>query len=342
MAESPVEKLFREAAAGLWPDDHPLVQEHPVTVEGRRYRIDFAIPTLTPPLAIELESFEWHSRLGPDKVTEDKARERALTRAGWRVVSFTGKEVTANPGAVVREALKTAGLEAKALSHCPTCRCGEPDRIAPEVVEALKGREPGLYRVLPTKIETGGRGGFDFPWPRPSEQQPPTACLTCDGPHTCPRCPDEGQAQLEECMAKYRDRLWQCRKLCLRALTYDYAFDGGGYAPRGVFDTAFTRFHLKADAVFLQAFDEAGCWDRYEHRYLYTNCVEHLVVTGSNCEHTRAEGGADLGGCHCTPGRDCPNNCGHQWWKCAHCGIKFPLIGQEQAWLDCDTCGTHG
>lgn len=90
-------------AAGL---PRPTLQ-HPVEVEGRRYRIDMAYPELR--IAIEADGFEVHgSRPGFES---DCRRQNALVLAGWQVLRFTWRQVCREPEwviAQVRSALDRA------------------------------------------------------------------------------------------------------------------------------------------------------------------------------------------------------------------------------------------
>ena len=79
-----------------------LLRELPV-VDGR-YRVDFAIVDAATDtfVAIECDGHEWHEK-SKEQVQRDKARDRALTADGWRVLRFTGSEVWSDPAACVRE-----------------------------------------------------------------------------------------------------------------------------------------------------------------------------------------------------------------------------------------------
>lgn len=249
---SVIETLFTEAAARLWPPGPKLRAQHPITAGGRTVRADFAVPELK--LVIELESWQWHSALGPEKVTRDKQRERLLEQGGWRVISFTGTEVKQDAARCVRETLKIAGLS-------PVTAQGRRDR---------------------------------GDWPE---------------------------------ILDYEELLWQCRKLCLRALTLDESSPAHG---------------IGAPLIILDAF---GFWDSYANRYDYTNCVQAKVqrctFPDPDCEHqeTRVACCTDYekGSIHYFTA-DGPAEV-HQWHECETCGIRFPRAGHEQEWLDCGTCG---
>jgi very-short-patch-repair endonuclease len=69
------------AAAGL-----PLPkQQHPVEVDGRRYRIDLAYPEVM--VAVECDGFRWHAQRGD--FDRDRRRQNDLVAAGWRVIRLT-------------------------------------------------------------------------------------------------------------------------------------------------------------------------------------------------------------------------------------------------------------
>jgi hypothetical protein len=73
--------------------DLPIpVQQHRVTINGKRYRIDLAYPELK--VAIELVGWEWHK--GREKFDDDKARSGDLVAEGWRVVEITSRHAPAD------------------------------------------------------------------------------------------------------------------------------------------------------------------------------------------------------------------------------------------------------
>jgi very-short-patch-repair endonuclease len=110
-AESPVERMFREAWCELYPQyaGH-LVAQYPVTAEGQRFRLDFGIPALTRSgrLGIEIDGHATHS--SPAAIAHDRRRQRILERAGWRVIRFGGAEVRKDARGCVREAAAFAGI----------------------------------------------------------------------------------------------------------------------------------------------------------------------------------------------------------------------------------------
>ena len=79
-----------------------LLRELPVL--GGKFRLDFAIIDAATDtfVAVECDGHEFHERT-KEQAQHDKARDRALTADGWRVLRFTGSEVWADPQARVRE-----------------------------------------------------------------------------------------------------------------------------------------------------------------------------------------------------------------------------------------------
>ncbi len=83
----------------------PPVQQHRVTVAGRRCRIDLAYPEAK--LAIELDGWAWHgNRTAFDA---DRARANELEAAGWHVFRFTSTTSEADIVRVIRTALTNLG-----------------------------------------------------------------------------------------------------------------------------------------------------------------------------------------------------------------------------------------
>lgn len=92
---SPIEALFWDGAKPQIPD---LQRE----VEIGPYRVDFLVARVN--LVIELYGYKWHA--DQEKRIRDAVRERDLLRAGYRVMSFMGAEVTRNRDGCVRETLR--------------------------------------------------------------------------------------------------------------------------------------------------------------------------------------------------------------------------------------------
>ena len=93
---SPIEEQFLTAWQRHFPN-LPLMTEF--LVYGGRYRIDFAFVPAR--IAVELDGYEYHS--DRDRFTEDRQRDRALQRDGWRVLHFSGREIYYNVDACVQE-----------------------------------------------------------------------------------------------------------------------------------------------------------------------------------------------------------------------------------------------
>lgn len=99
------------------------------TVPGTRYRVDFAAPSLM--RGCELDGYTYHEGMrspGRVKATEDKQRERALDRAGWKLTRFSGDEIRADAGACAREWLLICGISPLSVPRRPVCEdCEQPD-----------------------------------------------------------------------------------------------------------------------------------------------------------------------------------------------------------------------
>jgi very-short-patch-repair endonuclease len=97
LSESVIEQSFWEAHKRLrYKSLNGLVQQY----KASWYRIDFAIPRYR--IGIELDGFQSHS--STVDIANDRARERALMKAGWRIIRFGGLEVHRDPDGCVREA----------------------------------------------------------------------------------------------------------------------------------------------------------------------------------------------------------------------------------------------
>lgn len=100
--ESEIEYLFWDAwmpLEGL--RDVKLTPSLPVKgADGKNYRLDFAC--VDRKVAIELDGHKWHS--GPDVFVTDRARQRALTAAGWTFIRYAGREIVESADKCAHEA----------------------------------------------------------------------------------------------------------------------------------------------------------------------------------------------------------------------------------------------
>ena len=74
------------------------VRQHEVAIRGRRYRIDLAYPEEK--VAIEGDGFGVHSER--QTFESDRLRQNDLQLDGWLVLRFTWRQITADPGHVLR------------------------------------------------------------------------------------------------------------------------------------------------------------------------------------------------------------------------------------------------
>jgi very-short-patch-repair endonuclease len=68
------------------------VRQHPVQIDGRRYRLDFAWPSFR--VAVEADGFATHGARRR-AFQADRRRTRKLMSAGWWIVPITWDEATA-------------------------------------------------------------------------------------------------------------------------------------------------------------------------------------------------------------------------------------------------------
>jgi very-short-patch-repair endonuclease len=71
------------------------VRQHPVEIEGRRYRLDFAWPSFR--IAVEADGFATHGRRR--SFIADRRRMAMLASRGWRIIPVTWEDATARPDA---------------------------------------------------------------------------------------------------------------------------------------------------------------------------------------------------------------------------------------------------
>lgn len=106
--ESPIEKMM---CLCLWEQMEPmrsnyaihLLPQWEVQIEGEEYRVDFFVeawakcfPHVSVKVVIECDGHDYHERT-PEQAKRDKRRDRAFTKAGYHVLRYTGREITADP-----------------------------------------------------------------------------------------------------------------------------------------------------------------------------------------------------------------------------------------------------
>lgn len=101
-------RLFKDS-------DLIIVQAEVRLPRTTRYRLDMALFAGEDKFAVEYDGHDFHEKT-KEQARKDKARDRALTLAGWRVLRFTGSEVFASPEGVV-EQLHDAASEANARGY---------------------------------------------------------------------------------------------------------------------------------------------------------------------------------------------------------------------------------
>lgn len=133
--ESPIEEEFAAwwvnrcclHAALNCPVMARLQPQFEVTVDGRHYRLDFALvlndwtlglvsgtasriinsDSWALRIGVELDGHDFHERT-PEQVTRRNQRDRDLQCAGWKMFHFSGNELRQRPSACVDEVIRAA------------------------------------------------------------------------------------------------------------------------------------------------------------------------------------------------------------------------------------------
>jgi very-short-patch-repair endonuclease len=84
------------------------VRQHPVQIDGYRYRLDFAWPSFH--VAVEADGYATHG--GRSAFNADRRRTAVLGSGGWRVVPVTWDDATARPGEWLAALGRTLALAA--------------------------------------------------------------------------------------------------------------------------------------------------------------------------------------------------------------------------------------
>lgn len=111
--ESPPERLLLDALSRVTSRVEPpgvLVEpQREIATPRALYRADVALTLRALPTArivVEVDGFAYHDG-DRERAAEDKRRDRALVRAGWRVLRFAAREVNAAPMVCADEAVET-------------------------------------------------------------------------------------------------------------------------------------------------------------------------------------------------------------------------------------------
>lgn len=80
------------------------LSEFPVSIKGKRFRIDLAVFSPNGRLAIECDNYKAH--LGKPQKSKDKTKDSYLRRAGWRVIRLKEKDIIENLDACMRRIKK--------------------------------------------------------------------------------------------------------------------------------------------------------------------------------------------------------------------------------------------
>lgn len=128
--ESPLEAIvlawFHALATGneFW-QEFDLQPQHKVVIDGKGYRLDFALDYLPrrgevtaerlaaaglawPRFAVEVDGHDYHERT-KEQVIRRNTRDRDLQAGGWIVFHFSGSELHRDPESCIESVMKTAG-----------------------------------------------------------------------------------------------------------------------------------------------------------------------------------------------------------------------------------------
>lgn len=109
LAESLPEKALLDAVFGVFPGDINAEPQLEVETDRGCFRIDIAVTSSRDErvrVAVEVDGFAYHD-MTPAKAERDRQRDRALMRAGWRVMRFSAAEVLRGPKACAIEIVET-------------------------------------------------------------------------------------------------------------------------------------------------------------------------------------------------------------------------------------------
>lgn len=80
----------------------PFYRQYTVGIKGgRRFRLDFALPSGKKWTDVECDAEAWHSR--KRQRIKDSARDRILSRLGWRVLRLSENDLLNNTGVILKK-----------------------------------------------------------------------------------------------------------------------------------------------------------------------------------------------------------------------------------------------
>lgn len=115
--QSPIEQLLAiDLVLAMWMSDGIIQRVMPqweIETDEGKFRVDFAIEAGGVPWApklvrivVECDGHEFHEKT-KEQAQRDKARDRALQRAGWVVLRYTGSEIFHRPWDVMADIRRT-------------------------------------------------------------------------------------------------------------------------------------------------------------------------------------------------------------------------------------------
>jgi len=115
--QSPIEQLLAiELVIEMWQSEgmiQKVIPQLEIETEDGKFRVDFAIDaggvSWAPKrvrIAVECDGHEFHEKT-KEQAQRDKARDRAIQRAGWVVLRYTGSEIFRSPWSVMDDIRRT-------------------------------------------------------------------------------------------------------------------------------------------------------------------------------------------------------------------------------------------
>lgn len=86
----------------------PIELQYPIEVDGRRFRIDIAMPSVRLGIEAHSRTFHW----GPDKADADNRRDLLVSSSGWQLLYVTWSQV-ADPDGFLKEIGRTVAASRK-------------------------------------------------------------------------------------------------------------------------------------------------------------------------------------------------------------------------------------
>lgn len=94
--QSPIEEIFYNRLNSILSLLSDMKIKATPQVQIGKYRVDFLITGVEPPIVVECDGHEFHERT-KEQANRDHRRDQDLQDLGYRVYRFTGSEIYRNP-----------------------------------------------------------------------------------------------------------------------------------------------------------------------------------------------------------------------------------------------------